>query len=405
MIDMEKYIVKIVTSIIFCVVLLCSCNESDEYNEDNIQAVNTQKYSETVIQNKKYEEMNVSEKVYTITDYKDIDISGFDCTRLNLEAYSGNNLFFTYLNDELMKIYKINTDSGEQEYISAVEYNVMNIFLSQVVDDRYFVIMPSKNSSAALQSTLYVYDIETEDFYAADNFMAHNMVQYMTNIGNDKLAYLYYEAATMDIVVKVYDFVSKTSKEIYRLNSEDKFSPMGLTFNGENILLTFQYYNESFETETLFKEIDLSGNDINSYISKEFPLELICNIKFSHGYYIVCGYRLRATREYSAVYVDTSNNEINTVLSLDFDLKNPLNHTNIDYNIDMFRCNKKSDFARVDLDNKSLQYFSVDIPDCNCIYSAVCNEKNDIAVIKYSDENYSKYKLALVENDNRGNIR
>lgn len=399
---MKNNIARIMKSmIIVSVMLLSSCSKSPEIAKSNMNSSDIQTIPKASVSDETFKTVNNSGDIYTVSEYKEIDISDFDCTRINLNAYSGNNLFLTYLNDDLMEIYRFDTKDSSRKYIAGIEWNVMYNFLSQVVGERYFVIMPSKNSSGKLISTLFVYDIETEEFYEADNFMAHNMVQYMTNVGNDKLAYLYYEAITKDRIIKIYDFESKTSEEIYRISSDDEFSPMGLAFNGENIVLALQLYNDKFETETLFKEIDLSGNDITSSSSKDFALELISNVKYNSGYYIVCGYKYRATREYSTVYTAIKDLGINTVVPLNSNLEIPLNYTNNNNNIDLYCCNTKTDFASIDISKKSLQYFNVDIPDCKYIYAAVSNEKNDIAVIKYSDENFGIYKLVIIRNDIR----
>lgn len=393
---MRNFIARILNLItVLSVVSFSSCSNPDE---NNLQISESMTSAEDLTYTETYAQIDVAETISDITKYDEIDISEFDCSRIILNAYSGNNLFVSYIKDNIMDIYKIDTDNKSQKLISEIEWNVMYNFLSQVVGNRYFVIMPSCNTSDKLLSTLYVYDIDTGEFYEAESFKAHNMVQYMTCIDNDKLAYLYYEADTKDRVIKIFDFSTKVSSEIYRISGSDSYSPMGLTFNDENIILALQLYNEDFETETVFREISLSGNDITSYYSNDFPLELISNIAYNNGYYIVCGYRFRATREYSTIYSSLDDNDINTIISFDADLKLPLNYS-YHNDTDLYSCNKNKNFASVDISQGKLQYFDVNIPNCDYKQAAISNENNDIAVIKFSDENYSNYCLALIDND------
>lgn len=394
---MNKIITRIINLIIISnVVLFCSCSNSEFESrllQDSITNV-----SETQIFIENADEpqaKSFSESTIEITDYEKIDISDFESQRLTLDVYSGNNLFLTYMNDGYLYLY--NTESKEQKLISEIEWNAMYCS-PMIINGRYYVIMPSKNTEDGLVSKLYVYDVESDEFYEADSFYAHNIVQYWTCVNDDKLAYVYYESESKDRIIRLYDFSEKSYKELYRIDGQDKYSPMGLTFNGENLVLALQLYNEEYETETVLKEINLQGNEVTSTSTYEYPLSLIRDVFYNNGYYITYGNRFRAKQDYSTVYSIIENNEIKTVLSTDKKLKFPMNFFT-DNNLSFYTCANNSDIVSVNITDGEIKYYDIVVPDCSYMQCAVSNERNDIAVIKYSDENQTKSCLVLITND------
>lgn len=392
---MNKIITRIINLIIISnVVLFCSCSNSEFESrllQDSITNV-----SETQIFIENADEpqaKSFSESTIEITDYEKIDISDFESQRLTLDVYSGNNLFLTYMNDG----YLYNTESKEQKLISEIEWNAMYCS-PMIINGRYYVIMPSKNTEDGLVSKLYVYDVESDEFYEADSFYAHNIVQYWTCVNDDKLAYVYYESESKDRIIRLYDFSEKSYKELYRIDGQDKYSPMGLTFNGENLVLALQLYNEEYETETVLKEINLQGNEVTSTSTYEYPLSLIRDVFYNNGYYITYGNRFRAKQDYSTVYSIIENNEIKTVLSTDKKLKFPMNFFT-DNNLSFYTCANNRDIVSVNITDGEIKYYDIVVPDCSYMQCAVSNERNDIAVIKYSDENQTKSCLVLITND------
>lgn len=396
---MNKIITRIINLIIISnVVLFCSCSNSEFESrllQDSITNV-----SETQIFIENADEpqaKSFSESTIEITDYEKIDISDFESQRLTLDVYSGNNLFLTYMNDGYLYLYLYNTESKEQKLISEIEWNAMYCS-PMIINGRYYVIMPSKNTEDGLVSKLYVYDVESDEFYEADSFYAHNIVQYWTCVNDDKLAYVYYESESKDRIIRLYDFSEKSYKELYRIDGQDKYSPMGLTFNGENLVLALQLYNEEYETETVLKEINLQGNEVTSTSTYEYPLSLIRDVFYNNGYYITYGNRFRAKQDYSTVYSIIKNNEIKTVLSTDKKLKFPMNFFT-DNNLSFYTCANNRDIVSVNITDGEIKYYDIVVPDCSYMQCAVSNERNDIAVIKYSDENQTKSCLVLITND------
>lgn len=164
---MRNFIARILNLItVLSVVSFSSCSNPDE---NNLQISESMTSAENITYTETYAQIDVAETISDITKYDEIDISEFDCSRIILNAYSGNNLFVSYIKDNIMDIYKIDTGNKSQKLISEIEWNVMYNFLSQVVGNRYFVIMPSRNTSDKLLSTLYVYDIDTGEFYEAES--------------------------------------------------------------------------------------------------------------------------------------------------------------------------------------------------------------------------------------------
>lgn len=406
--------INIARSIECCLVLstmlLCSCSENkiDSTNSDvsvasafsQIQSTsqsNIEDITETSdVSN--VEAIHINEQVKCISDYTELNTDNWNCEKLRLECFSGNDLFATYLNDDMLEIYKINTKNNDNKLIGTCNWSVMYGFLSTVIGNRYFVIIPSKAALNELESTLYVYDMQNEEFYKADTFGAYNMVQYLTNVGDTKVAYYYYEKESKDWVIKEYNFVEKISKEIYRNSNDDdkKFSPVGLTYNGKNLVLAVQYYNEKFITETEFIEIDMQGNEVKKNKFDNFPISIGYELNYDGKYYNVCGNKYRATIELSSMFIDLKSNSFDTVLPLSADLTVPTNLNNNRQLRTSIIQGKKNDFALVDTDTNSLTYFNIDVPDYNEIHTSVSNERNDLAIMK-CDEDYNDFKLIVVK--------
>lgn len=397
--------------LVLSTMLLCSCSEN-KINSTNSDALVTSVVSQSqgTIQSNieditetseiyDVEVMHINEQVKCISDYTELNTDNWDCSKLRLECFSGNDLFVTYLNDDMLQIYKINTENNGNKLIGTCNWSVMYGFLSTVIGNRYFVIIPSESALGGLESTLYVYDMQDEEFYKADNFDTYNIVQYLTNVGDTKVAYYYYENESKDWVIKEYDFVAKISKEIYRNSNDDdkKFSPVGLTYNGKNLVLAVQYYNEKFITETKFIEIDMQGNEVHENRLDDFPISIGYELNYDGKYYNVCGNKYRATIELSSIFIDLKSNGFDTVLPLSADLTVPTNlNNNRQLCTNIIQC-RKNDFALIDTNTNSLTYFNIDVPDYNEIHTSVSNERNDIAIIK-CDEDYNNFKLIVVKN-------
>ncbi|MCM1008291.1 MAG: hypothetical protein NC485_10245 [Ruminococcus flavefaciens] len=392
-------------------VLLCSCSNNKTISTNSDISVTSadfqiQSTSQSNIEDitetsdiSDVEVMHINEQVKYISDYTELNADKWDCAKLRLECFSGNDLFLTYSNNDMLEIYKINTENNDNKLIGTCNWSVMYGFLSTVIGNRYFVIMPSKAVLNGLKSTLYVYDIHSDEFYSADTFLAYNMVQYITNISDNKIAYYYYENKSKDWVIKEYDFITKISKELYHNNSDEdkRFSPVGLTYNGENLVLAVQYYNNELVTETKFIEIDMQGNKVQENRLNDFPIAIGYELNFDGKYYNVCGNKYRATIELSSMVIDLQANSFDTILPLSADLTVPTNlNNNRQLCINIIQCNK-NDFALIDTNRNNLTYFNIEVPDYNDIHSSVSNENNDLAVIK-CDENYNNFKLIIVKN-------
>ena len=184
-------VIKLISSAVMCLVL-CSCQGNDNYDDKFTISANS--------------------TVYSIEPNDYIDINNMDINDIEIVAYSEDNLFINEYNadDSKINIHIINTETHSDKVIGTADWNVLYHYLYSVIDNRYFVIIPTSYESG-LKSTLYVYDIQNEQFYVGDEFYPHNIVHYMTDIDNNHIAYFYYENETCNWVIKKYDFERKQS--------------------------------------------------------------------------------------------------------------------------------------------------------------------------------------------------
>lgn len=151
-------------------------------------------------------------------------------------------------------------------------YNSNYMNTTCVIDDRYFVL---QCHDVAEKGHLYVYDSETGEV-KGDIYDPHNLVGAVTPVGNEGVAYFYYEAETQDWVVRYYHLETHESKEIFRhtnFNENDTTSPMELIYDGKNLALVIQYL--SGETGyTVLQWMTTQGEVLEA---ERIPLEEFCD--------------------------------------------------------------------------------------------------------------------------------
>ena len=97
---MRNFIARILNLItVLSVVSFSSCSN---HNENNIHISESMTSAEDITYTETYAQIDVAETISDITKYDEIDISEFDCSRIILDAYSGNNLFVSYIKDNIM---------------------------------------------------------------------------------------------------------------------------------------------------------------------------------------------------------------------------------------------------------------------------------------------------------------
>lgn len=176
---------------------------------------------------------------------------------------------------------------------------------TKVLMDRYFVMINANKIDNELSGKVIIYDIEADEIRTIDEYKIHNIVQYITPVGETGIAYYYYESETQDWVVKYYDIKTEESREIFRHTNfnELPMSPVAIANDGNNAVLVIQYIeNDVYHTQlawidtssNLYKteEIDLYnffGNEnyeITDFIIKDNFYYIKANVKNTDEYFI-----------------------------------------------------------------------------------------------------------------------
>jgi len=403
---MKKINVKSFLAVLGTVLLtafLCSCSGVREDGSADVE-----KYT-----------MSENSTVYTIDPTVYLDLGDIDMQSSDILAYSGSNIFISAadFDNNRPDIFLCNTENNNISNIGTVDWQAMYHHLYTVIGDRYFVIIPSTYETDGVKSTVYVYDIQTQSFYVGDEFHAAGIEQYIANISNERLAYFYLEEGTGDGVIRIYDFEENTSSEVYRCAIKDNgYYPAALCSEVNKLLPVLQRYDEDLQAETLIREIDLEGNELKEYNLTAFDVDEIRYMKYMDGCYYIGGCNVRAIVDGGAFYEDkaviacigdsiTDNYQV--ISPSKALLSYPLNYTNNPAEgLQMFFSSSGNytdfneiDAVAIDTDTRKIAYISINIPDCPYIYAARSNENGDLAVIKYSDENYTECKLALVKSE------
>lgn len=107
------------------------------------------------------------------------------------------------------------------EKIGREEFSAAYGSYSCVVQDRYYAMVTTAENGSAFRGKLLIYDGKTNKLNTADEYGTYNIVQYITPVGENGLAYFYYEDGSQDWVIKYYDLEKNTSKEVFRKSNSD----------------------------------------------------------------------------------------------------------------------------------------------------------------------------------------
>jgi hypothetical protein len=172
-----------------------------------------------------------------------------------IESYPENSnniaelgLFDPYVN-KYKKIGEIPFSAGYGQY-------------SFTMADRYFVMISTVCGDIDFKGSVLIYDIETDILQTVDEFDEYNIVNGITPIGENALAYFYYEKESQDWVVKYYDLSTKKSDEVFRhtnINENNTMSMMAIGSGDDKIVLTVQYIENNIY-KTRLEWITKSGD-------------------------------------------------------------------------------------------------------------------------------------------------
>ncbi len=132
----------------------------------------------------------------------------------------------------------------------------------QVISDRYYVTVNTYITENSSKCKVVIYDIENNTVRIADEFNVHNIVQYITAIGENGFSYFYYEGDTQDWVVKYYDFIDKESREIipHSKFNDIPTAPVTLAYSENSVVLALQSIENSvYNTELIWINLDDSS--------------------------------------------------------------------------------------------------------------------------------------------------
>ena len=157
--------------------------------------------------------------------------------------------------------------------------------------------------------------------------------------------------------------------------------------------------------------ISYDGQEVGEISISNFDIDEISILKYFDGYYYFYGKNCSTIVDGAVTYDDygmlstIDNESFNTVSPINTLFAAPINLTNNiqnDNHYNIFLAKKdidNLDIVTVNTDNHKIHYLYVNVPECYYVHSAKSNECGDVAILKYSDENFSSYSLVLVDNN------
>ena len=270
---------------------------------------------------------------------------------------------------------------------------------SCVLGDRYFIMASCNEVDGEMNGSIIMYDVQTGSFDTIDEFKTYNIVEFLTPVGKNAIAYFFYEAQTQDWVVKYYDIEKNNSKEIFRhTNLNDiQISPMSITSDGKDIALVIQFIeNDVYHTQLAW--ISPKGD---WYKTEEIDL-----YNFFNGNYEITDLKINNNNYYLKAIIN--GDEEYFILNKDSDSfhltlpaichLNRISNSIADESNLTFLQNMPvlGDLVSINLNNSSFDTydFSQEILENNTIAHAKISKNGDLFVF-YSSDN-SEYKLQVI---------
>lgn len=179
--------------------------------------------------------------------------------------------------------------------------------------NRYYVTVVSENTENGLTGYVIIYDIEMNTLKIIDEFEEYNIVNGITAVGDNALAYFYYETETQDWIVKYYNFDTAEIKEIFRHsnnNANTTSSLMAIGSDGDEIVLVIQYISNGVYSTNL-EWITASGDwhkteniDLDELYGNKYE---ITGIKICNEYYFIDAFIIGDEINTSSILKRTDN--------------------------------------------------------------------------------------------------
>lgn len=203
--------------------------------------------------------------------------------------------------------------ANEYNTISKIKFGTGYNDYSCVVQDRYYAMIYFYDDGAN-SGHVYVYDAETGESENIADFDSKDMVQYITPVGENGLAWFYYESGTEDWIVKYYDLETKDVKEVFRYadNGDISLRPVDITADGDDIVLAAQSETGSPVTQ-FFRisdgEYKIEEIDLNEFYGGYY---MITDIAIKDGLYCVKGGPVHTSEEY--LFFERKNDDFYVVI-------------------------------------------------------------------------------------------
>lgn len=388
--------------------LLCSCSENGNVEQVTV----TEETYRFTVQEEIVSDLTVNEEaaedrtanLFTLSDDTAVVEAELSCNftdifpqGASMLCFSGDNVFFLKPSEDgETELCFYNTADRAVRTAGTVEWDYMSNYTSKVMSERYLVFSVENIRGAEI----YVYDISGNDLYTADTLSDASINVYTEQISDNEFAYFYYRAYNSDShegYIKIFDFDTRASREIYSFPDGDDVNFM--TFDGSELYLFFQktYFDV---VSTNIRKVDLLGNVTEE---RAFPLDesgvgVIRYMKYAGEYLYIGGYDVFGDTR--GVFFDPEN-DFADVSSYDMKLSTPLIMNGGD--IQLFETVRNNGLiAAADTERRMIYYLAPDIEEYDGYMSvhAVCNERGDTVLCLIPEDGDDSMGLAFISSEN-----
>ncbi len=401
--------IKFLTLFITIIFILTGCQVSRNKGESSINSSVSSSYdTKTDVKQLKLQNDTYTELKHNSTSV--INLEQFKLQTLNIPLKGTISAISCINNKLIVEIYPddekncvelgvFDPYNNTYKKINRVPFSAAYGEYSCVLQDRYFIMASCNEVNGEMNGNIIMYDIQTDSLKTVDKFKTHNIVEFLTPVGENAIAYFYYEAQTQDWVVKHYDIEKNNSKEIFRhTNLNDiQISPMSITSDGKDIALVIQFV-EGDVYHTQLAWITPEGDwckteeiDLYNFFKKEYE---ITDFKINNNNYYLKA-KINDDEEYFILNKDSDN--FHLTLPAICHLNKISNSITDESNI-IFLQNTPvlGDLVSINLNNSSFDTyeFSQEISESNTIAHTKISKSGDLFVF-YSSDN-SEYKFQVI---------
>ncbi|MCM1528888.1 MAG: hypothetical protein NC093_02710 [Alistipes sp.] len=382
-------------------VMLASCKneQSDSQSVNNVDVENISAVNLTVTKEDPILLKEVSQKTICVDE---IELKQLD------ESFNGAIISANWLDDRIVvesfpkdkinfvELGVIDPEENSYKKISDIPFTASYKNNIEIISDRYYVTLNTCLTDNSSKGQVVIYDVEEGSVKIADEYDVHNIVQYVTAVGEDGFAYFYYEADTQDWVVKYYDLNSNETKEIFRHTNDNDIliSPVALSYSYDDVILVLQSERDA---ELLRINIDNNSSrrekiDLNNFFGNDyfeiFDLE-ICN-----DYYFI---QAEINDRYEYFSFRRNRNDFNVVLPAvyhlyEFDANVSENEMLFSGSSDLSGDKKR--IYKVDVTGNTFESYSLySTEDLDNIFMTQANDNRDLFILYRNNSDYS-YQIA-----------